>query len=291
MRDLEQFDEVVLCCPPNRNAERVDFIGDEQFANKLLVQCWKEVLEFCLSDDGVVVEKPIKNAFTELLRPKVKPEQPKPKPPSARNWSDALLLYVQNPQNLPRSLSPLPSAMYSYNEKFSIVWDEFPKASAHLLVIPRRVIGLRDLTAKDIGLVQEMFEMGSIVVKEYVPAHPIVTLSTQNSSLTSLHRLHLDPSNVLMGFHALPSMRQLHMHVLTKDFNSPFMKKRHHFNSFTTEFFRTEKFLLRDLALGKLPYEDEKESWQACLKKELVCWCGQTLRVSEIQPHVKTHPQ
>ena len=32
-------------------------------------------------------------------------------------------------------------------------------------------------------------------------------------------------------------MKQLHMHVISQDFDSPALKKKVHWNSFTTEFF------------------------------------------------------
>jgi len=39
------------------------------------------------------------------------------------------------------------------------------------------------------------------------------------------------------GFHASPSMDHLHLHILSHDRYSPFMRTRHHFNSFTTPFY------------------------------------------------------
>jgi len=47
-----------------------------------------------------------------------------------------------------------------------------------------------------------------------------------------------------LGFHALPSMSQLHMHVISEDFNSPSLKNKKHWNSFTSPFFvGTEEFI------------------------------------------------
>ena len=39
------------------------------------------------------------------------------------------------------------------------------------------------------------------------------------------------------GYHTIPSMLQLHLHVISCDFVSPCLKTKRHWNSFTTEFF------------------------------------------------------
>lgn len=40
-----------------------------------------------------------------------------------------------------------------------------------------------------------------------------------------------------IGYHAMPSMQRLHLHVISTDFNSPCLKTKYHWNSFTTPFF------------------------------------------------------
>lgn len=40
-----------------------------------------------------------------------------------------------------------------------------------------------------------------------------------------------------IGYHAEPSMQQLHLHVISTDFNSPSLKTKKHWNSFNTAFF------------------------------------------------------
>lgn len=39
------------------------------------------------------------------------------------------------------------------------------------------------------------------------------------------------------GLHANPSIPQLHLHVISQDFDSPSLKTKHHFNTFATPFF------------------------------------------------------
>ena len=40
-----------------------------------------------------------------------------------------------------------------------------------------------------------------------------------------------------VGFHAKPSMKHLHLHVISVDFISPFLKTKKHWNSFNTRHF------------------------------------------------------
>lgn len=44
-------------------------------------------------------------------------------------------------------------------------------------------------------------------------------------------------ANFKMGFHGKPSMKQLHLHVISDDLNSPAMKHSKHYNTFTTPYF------------------------------------------------------
>nr|CAB3496224.1 unnamed protein product [Digitaria exilis] len=47
-----------------------------------------------------------------------------------------------------------------------------------------------------------------------------------------------DPSLVFrLGYHSVPSMRQLHLHIISQDFNSTSLKNKKHWNSFSTPFF------------------------------------------------------
>lgn len=50
-----------------------------------------------------------------------------------------------------------------------------------------------------------------------------------------------------MGFHAVPSMVQLHMHMVSDDFDSEYLKHKKHWNSFTTEFFLQPDTLIREI--------------------------------------------
>lgn len=50
--------------------------------------------------------------------------------------------------------------------------------------------------------------------------------------------VHALPEKIFqIGYHAKPSLSQLHLHVISTDFDSNTMKSKKHWNSFTTELF------------------------------------------------------
>ena len=76
-----------------------------------------------------------------------------------------------------------------------------------------------------------------------------------------------------------PSMRQLHMHIVSQDFDSPCMKNKKHWNSFTTTFFRDSKGVIEELkSTGSVrPWGDEN----SLLRLELRCH-----RCRSVQPNI-----
>lgn len=65
--------------------------------------------------------------------------------------------------------------------------------------------------------------------------------------LTLLNEMYLMAQNVIevkrqklddfiIGYHAEPSMQQVHLHVVSTDFNSPCLTNKKHWNSFHTDF-------------------------------------------------------
>ncbi|EGC34247.1 hypothetical protein DICPUDRAFT_153568 [Dictyostelium purpureum] len=130
------------------------------------------------------------------------------KQPSA-SWADKLLVYCDSPKEN--------GALY-YDDKIVIISDKYPKSKYHFLVLPRKhILKHRDLTKEDVGLLEYMFVTGNKYLEDSVsPA---------------------EKKSISIGFHAIPSMRQLHMHMISNDYQTAALKKKEHWNSFTTEFF------------------------------------------------------
>jgi aprataxin len=70
------------------------------------------------------------------------------------------------------------------------------------------------------------------------------------------------------GVHAHPSMNHLHIHILSREHSSPWMKHKKHFLSFNTSFF---------VQMDEFPLEEESARFHpgAWPERDLKCWrCG-----------------
>ena len=92
---------------------------------------------------------------------------------------------------------------------------------------------------------------------------------------------------VEIGFHSIPSMKHLHMHVISMDFDSPCLKRSVHWNSFTTEFFVPYDRVLEQLET-KGVVEVDKEKMEALQKQKMVCFvCHQPIKnIPELKRHI-----
>jgi aprataxin len=103
-----------------------------------------------------------------------------------------------------------------------------------------------ELTAKDLGLVKELQKAAIEFVGEE------------------------EKSKYWFGFHAIPSMTRLHLHIISKDLCSASLKNKKHYLSFTTPFFQDISKVIRDLESGNSINVDEK-AMEQLLKGPLKC--------------------
>lgn len=92
-----------------------------------------------------------------------------------------------------------------------------------------------------------------------------------------------------VSFHTqVPSMRQLHLHVISQDFESDHLKNKKHWNSFTTSFFRDSLDVLEEVkSQGKANVESE-----AVLRGELRCNRCRSAHptIPRLKSHIRTCP-
>jgi len=234
-----------------------------------------------------------RNAFAELMAPK--PKQAKPYPstthPAVRhnpyNRRTDLILYINNPESHP------PSRVISYNSSFVLINDAFPKATIHLLLLPRDpsklLMNPRTALSTDPAFLAavraEASAAAALAAKELArrlgdySATELARTAAMDSAMDSASDPDLTDlppardylSSIRIGVHAHPSMSHLHIHILSCDMHSPFMKHRKHYNSFTTPFL---------IPLDAFPLAKDDIRWQrsyqnANLRKDFVCWrCG-----------------
>ncbi|XP_038688379.1 transcription factor bHLH140 isoform X2 [Tripterygium wilfordii] len=128
--------------------------------------------------------------------------------------------------------------------------DLYPKAQKHLLVVARcdGLDSLADVGKDHLQLLMSMHAKGLEWAEKF---------------------LHEDPSLIFrLGYHSAPSMRQLHLHVISQDFNSNHLKNKKHWNSFTTAFFRDSVDVIEDIrTAGKATLKED----DSLLAMELRC--------------------
>eukprot|EP00927_Polykrikos_kofoidii_P077410 TRINITY_DN7434_c0_g1_i1.p1 TRINITY_DN7434_c0_g1~~TRINITY_DN7434_c0_g1_i1.p1 ORF type:complete len:640 (+),score=71.27 TRINITY_DN7434_c0_g1_i1:98-2017(+) len=103
-------------------------------------------------------------------------------------------------------------------DEFVTFYDGLPKASVHLLVVPReRIAGLQAVDTCHLQLLKRM--------AAYV-CWVMISVSHQHPELPGWAH----------GVHAVPTLRQLHYHVISQDFDSVRMNAIKTFNSFQPPF-------------------------------------------------------
>ncbi|KAJ6438601.1 aprataxin-like protein [Purpureocillium lavendulum] len=208
--------------------------------------------------------------------------------------------YLQDPASLP------PSLVICHSAGFVAVRDKFPKATVHTLLLPRDpAVNLRhpfDALADPafLAFVQaEVRRLRALVAAELrrrlgpysrADAAREAVLNGEVAAGGEVQEggggggggggegcdAQLQPqlppgrdweAEVLVGVHAVPSMRHLHIHVLSRDMHSASLKHRKHYNSFNTPF-------LVDVADFPLAADDPRRDpkGHGYLRRDLVCW-------------------
>jgi aprataxin len=203
---------------------------------------------------------------------------------------DGLAAYTIDPESFP------PSRVVYYNEKFVVINDLYPKASVHLLILPRDPI-------KNVQRPQTAFDDPQFLAEcreEEKKVRDIVASELRRrfgkhsaSDQPRIQALEADDppealpagrdwtQGVMSGIHANPSMSHLHIHVLSKDMVSGPMKKRNHYLSFTTDFL---------VGLEHFPLaEDDYRRAYARFPEDMLCWrCGQNFgnKITKLKEHL-----
>lgn len=149
------------------------------------------------------------------------------------SWAQALYHIAMHPEKHKDKLLEVLDDVVVLN-------DLYPKACKHLLVLARHegLDCLADVHQEQLQLLMTMHAVGLKWAEKF---------------------LHDDSSMVFrLGYHSVPSMRQLHLHVISQDFNSNHLKNKKHWNSFNTAFFRDSVDVIEEIKNhGKATIKDE----------------------------------
>ncbi|KIW33451.1 uncharacterized protein PV07_00303 [Cladophialophora immunda] len=241
-----------------------------------------------------------RNAFAELMSPKHK--HPKPheskhigKLSNPNDPRNGLLAYILEPTKFSSDIVIL------YNDKTVLVRDAFPKATVHLLLLPRDPVK-RELNPRDALDDQEFLDMvrteATTAVK--LAASELSRLIGPYSESCKARNAAMESENppdelppgrdfskeFKVGIHAHPSMNHLHIHIISRDMHSARLKHRKHYNSFNTDFF----IPLEDFPLARDDVRRQTSYQNANLTKEYKCWrCGKMFgnKFTQLKAHLE----
>ncbi|XP_067886715.1 aprataxin isoform X1 [Heterodontus francisci] len=173
-------------------------------------------------------------------------------------WSQGLKVSMQDPK-----------VQVYKDDTVVVIKDKYPKARFHWLVLPWESIpSLKAVRRDHLTLLQHMHRVGQKLVQECVDS---------------------DALKFRLGFHAIPSMSHIHLHVISQDFDSPCLKNKKHWNSFNTDYFLESEDVMKMVELdGKVTVKD---GMTELLKLPLMCHVCQQQQstIPQLKEHLKKH--
>ncbi|KAI6650233.1 Aprataxin isoform X2 [Oopsacas minuta] len=176
---------------------------------------------------------------------------------SKSHWSTSLLTDMFKPENILKQ-----------DDHVVIIRDKYPKSKHHYLTLPKETINsITDLNTSHIGLLKHM----ALFADKFIQS--LLSVDCQGVKYK-------------MGFHAIPSVPQLHMHVISTDFQGAGLKTKKHWNSFNTEYFVSNEEILKQLeSKGKVHFD--KFKFSDLLHTPLKCHLCH--KVASNMPQLKEH--
>ncbi|KAL2749668.1 aprataxin-like [Vespula maculifrons] len=157
--------------------------------------------------------------------------------PKKNHWSLGLLDSMKDP-----------TLKVVEDDSIVVIKDKYPKARFHYLILPKENIStVWKIQKNHENLLWHMDDVAEELIKKH-----------------SGHKF-------LIGYHAVPSMQRMHLHVISTDFNSPCLKTKYHWNSFTTPFFISSKELCKQLKENGELKKISSTTAQKYLNSELKC--------------------
>lgn len=182
----------------------------------------------------------------------------RPSRPSNVDWSEALSHATTDPEQV-----------FEQDELTVTLKDGYPKSRYHYLVVPKQELGsIGDLSASHLGLLEHMHRVAENLVTRIHSKEPQLPFK--------------------FGYHAVPSLKRLHMHVISQDFSSPLMRTQHHWNTFNTEYFVPSSLVLDTIRqCGHV--EVDTDPYNALLSLSMrCCFCPRTFEdLDKLKEHLK----
>ncbi|KAI0306390.1 HIT-like domain-containing protein [Multifurca ochricompacta] len=202
------------------------------------------------------------------------------------------------------SIAKLPPTVYfSHTQRTLTIFDAYPKALFHFLILPRlsttdNDVGQHDPNASSSA--SELTSLRTLLRRRTRAEETLRSLADEAARLREEIEREMRARygfvwDLWIGFHAVPSMVHLHLHVISSDLTAPGLKTKRHYNSFSpcTSFFVP----LSEVRAWFAAPQDEfvkiarltPTEYEPRLKDALKCFrCGETLKN---MPTLKNHLQ
>ncbi|XP_076900470.1 transcription factor bHLH140-like, partial [Bidens hawaiensis] len=209
----------------------------------------------CLKDDYNIGCKVLREAYSSLFEnfASVVRTQEKSSGCEVSNKKLKVFVEVNESKNMNKDWGTWAQALYKvamHPEKHGngvievlddvvVLNDVYPKAQKHILVIARAegLDRLADVNREHLPILRTMHTVGVKWAQTFLK---------ENQSLV-----------FRLGYHSSPSMRQLHLHVISQDFDSKHLRNKKHWNSFNTPFFRDSVDIIREISENGKPTLNE----------------------------------
>lgn len=204
-------------------------------------------------------------------------------------------------------LTSLPAdVLLSHTEKTMTIFDAYPKSLWHFLVLPRihRVTQPNNLTgdsnstnetfsSQDLSNLTTLLKLGRSRAKQQLLLLKEEGLRCKEHIQKEMIKSYGFSWEVWMGFHAIPSMEHLHLHVLSGDLRKDTMKTKKHYNSFhpTLGFFLHIDHVISWCDVEEPKFKElsslKSSKYEGLLKQNLNCfYCEERMKN---MPILKSH--
>jgi aprataxin len=201
--------------------------------------------------------------------------------------------YLRNPSKYETSI------VYN-DENCIIIKDVYPKSSFHFLLLAKETFlsrrSVAELVPTDLDKLKTLHDTAKAFTQQLLKILSGVEEEVRKVEIRPLFQNELrekkETKNSIgefkFGYHIVPSLYPLHLHIITDDYNSTCLKTKSHWNSFVTDYFVPIERIEQCLSSGKefREFIDEAHS-EELLKIPLKCHKCST-RFANF-PLLKTH--
>ncbi|KAF8481535.1 hypothetical protein JB92DRAFT_3037504 [Gautieria morchelliformis] len=192
-----------------------------------------------------------------------------------------------DPSSLPASV------LFTHTASSLTIFDLYPKSNSfHFLLLPRIVPPLTETNTASLKALLRWDKAGARACLEGLARDAEDVKRTIRQEMTKRFGFEWP---IYVGFHAVPSMEHLHLHIIASDLFSERLKHKKHYNSFHPKlgFFLHLDEVLAWFEATPSFYDTmsklSKSQYEPLLKEDLVCWrCDEAFKaIPKLKEHLR----